>query len=80
MFRKLQLGIASGQVRIEPRVDLVVARVDSVQLAARARLVLEPERIQVGQLAIDEFEKLPTLINDFIEKLTEFGPNPYKGF
>ena len=44
------------------------------------RLVLEPERIQVDQLAIDEFDKLPNLIDDFMEKLTEFDPNPYKGF
>ncbi|MFC1833707.1 hydrogenase iron-sulfur subunit, partial [Thermodesulfobacteriota bacterium] len=44
------------------------------------RLVLEPERIEVQQLGIDEFHKIPTLINDFVEMLSEFDPNPYKGF
>ena len=44
------------------------------------RLVLESERIRVHQLAIDEFATVPKLIDDFIEKLSEFDPNPYKGF
>jgi quinone-modifying oxidoreductase subunit QmoB len=44
------------------------------------RLVLEPERIEVHQLAIDEYDKLPTLINNFIETLSGFDPNPFKGF
>ena len=44
------------------------------------RLVLESERIRVHQLAIDEYAMIPKLIDDFIEKLSEFDPNPYKGF
>lgn len=44
------------------------------------RLVLEPERIEVHQLAIDEYDKLPTLINNFMETLSGFDPNPFKGF
>lgn len=44
------------------------------------RLVLEPERIEVHQLAIDEFKQVPELINNFMETLSEFDPNPYKGF
>ncbi|MDQ7783877.1 MAG: FAD-dependent oxidoreductase [Desulfomonilaceae bacterium] len=44
------------------------------------RLVLEPDRIQVEQLAIDEYGKIPELIDGFIETLSEFDPNPYKGF
>jgi quinone-modifying oxidoreductase subunit QmoB len=44
------------------------------------RLVLESERIEVHQLAIDEFNKVPELINNFVEVLSEFDPNPYKGF
>jgi quinone-modifying oxidoreductase subunit QmoB len=43
------------------------------------RLRLESERLQLVQLAINESEKLPTLINDFMEQLREIGPNPYKG-
>lgn len=44
------------------------------------RLVLESERISVHQLAIDEYHKLPQIINDFMETLAGFDPNPYKGF
>lgn len=44
------------------------------------RLVLESERISVHQLAIDEYQKLPQIINDFMETLAGFDPNPYKGF
>jgi quinone-modifying oxidoreductase subunit QmoB len=44
------------------------------------RLVLESERINVQQLAIDEFHKLPKLIDEFMEVLSGFDPNPYKGF
>jgi quinone-modifying oxidoreductase, subunit QmoB len=44
------------------------------------RLVLEPDRISVHQLGIDEFHKIPKLINEFMELLSGFDPNPYKGF
>ncbi len=44
------------------------------------RLVLEPERIEVHQLAIDEYDRIPELVNNFIETIGEFDPNPYKGF
>ncbi len=44
------------------------------------RLVLESERIRVHQLAIDEYDQIPKLIDDFMETLSGFDPNPYKGF
>ena len=44
------------------------------------RLVLESERIQVVQLALSEYGKLPQIFDDFLEKIDELGPNPYKGF
>ncbi|MBM4325785.1 MAG: FAD-dependent oxidoreductase [Deltaproteobacteria bacterium] len=44
------------------------------------RLVLESERIQVFQLGIDEYGKLPDMINGFMDTLSQFDPNPYKGF
>jgi quinone-modifying oxidoreductase subunit QmoB len=43
------------------------------------RLRLESERLQLTQLAINESEKLPSLINGFMDRLREIGPNPYKG-
>jgi quinone-modifying oxidoreductase subunit QmoB len=44
------------------------------------RLVLEPERIRVHQLTIDEYMTVPKLVDDFMETLSGFDPNPYKGF
>jgi quinone-modifying oxidoreductase subunit QmoB len=44
------------------------------------RLVLESERIKVHQLAINEYGQIPDLIGEFMEKLEEVGPNPYKGW
>jgi len=44
------------------------------------RLALESERLKVHQLAIDEYEQIPKLIEEFMEKIEEVGPNPYKGW
>jgi len=44
------------------------------------RLRLESERIRLEQLAIDDCGRLPQVIDDFVNKLRELGPNPYKGF
>lgn len=44
------------------------------------RLQLEPERIEVSQVSLDEYDKLPGMINRFVDRMRELGPNPYKGF
>lgn len=44
------------------------------------RLQLEKDRIALVQLAIDEYDRVPQLINDFVARVRELGPNPYKGF
>ncbi len=44
------------------------------------RLRLEPERLRLEQLAIDEYDRLPELIDRFAARVGELGPNPYKGF
>jgi quinone-modifying oxidoreductase subunit QmoB len=44
------------------------------------RLMLESDRIRLEQLAIDHYHKIPAIIESFSERLTELGPNPYKGF
>ncbi|VAX33295.1 Anaerobic respiratory complex protein QmoB, partial [hydrothermal vent metagenome] len=44
------------------------------------RLMLEAERVQQVQLAINEWDNLPKILDDFSERLKELGPNPYKGF
>jgi len=42
------------------------------------RLQLEPERVQMTQVSISEYYKIPQILDEFLEKLKEFGPNPYK--
>lgn len=44
------------------------------------RLQLESERVQMIQLAIDEYDNIPKIIGDFVERVKEIGPNPFKGF
>jgi len=44
------------------------------------RLQLEAERVQMMQISIAEYDKLPDMINQFVEKVKEIGPNPFKGF
>lgn len=42
------------------------------------RLQLESERVQLMQIAINEYDKLPDMINAFAERIKEIGPNPFK--
>ncbi len=44
------------------------------------RLRLEPERVKLVEVAIDEYDKVPQLLDDFAEELRAMGPNPMKGF
>ena len=43
-------------------------------------LGLEVERVSVKQVAINEYHKIPEIINGFVEEIKEMGPNPFKGF
>jgi quinone-modifying oxidoreductase subunit QmoB len=47
---------------------------------ALASLALEEERVAQFEVAIDEYAKLPKIINDFVDSIIEMGPNPFKGF
>lgn len=44
------------------------------------RLQLEAERVNMIQVAISEYDKLPEMINEFVERVKEIGPNPFKEF
>ncbi len=43
-------------------------------------LALENERVAQFQVAIDDYDKLPQIINDFVAMVEDLGPNPFKGF
>lgn len=43
-------------------------------------LGLESERCAAEQVAITDYDKIPQILNDFVERIVEMGPNPFKGF
>jgi quinone-modifying oxidoreductase subunit QmoB len=44
------------------------------------RLVLESERVRFEEVAHSDYNKIPEIIDGFLETLNEVGPNPYKGW
>ena len=47
---------------------------------ALTSLALEVERVGQFEIAIDEYDKVPQIINEFVESVEALGPNPFKGF
>jgi len=47
---------------------------------ALASLALEEERVAQFEIAIDEADKVPEIVNTFVEQVVALGPNPFKGF
>ncbi|MBU4343995.1 MAG: FAD-dependent oxidoreductase [Desulfobacteraceae bacterium] len=47
---------------------------------ALTSLALEEERVAQFQVAIDEYDKIPEIVNTFVEMVEKLGPNPFKGF
>ena len=58
--------------------ELANQRMENVQDKLK-QLVLEEERVKIELLGMNDWEKLPGLINDYVEKITDMGMNPYKG-
>lgn len=44
------------------------------------KLGLEADRVQQFQIAISEFDRLPSLLEEFVARVREIGPNPFKEF
>ena len=44
------------------------------------RLMLESDRIKLEQVSITDYHRIPGIIDDFVEQVTDLEPNPYKGF
>jgi quinone-modifying oxidoreductase subunit QmoB len=59
--------------------ELLDIRMDKIGEALKS-LALEKERVKQVQIAIDEYDKIPGIINEFMETIEEVGPNPFKGF
>jgi quinone-modifying oxidoreductase subunit QmoB len=59
--------------------ELLDIRMDKIGEALLS-LALEKERVQQVQVAIDEYDKIPGIIKEFMDTIEEVGPNPFKGF
>ena len=59
--------------------ELLGQRMENVRETLE-RLALEPERVQVTEVAINEYRKIPEMLEDFAATIAEVGPNPFKGF
>ena len=44
------------------------------------RLALESDRVKFVEVGITDYHKIPGIIAEFMEKIEEVGPNPYKGW
>jgi quinone-modifying oxidoreductase subunit QmoB len=41
--------------------------------------MLEEERVEIHELSITDYEKIPQIMDNFLEVVENAGPNPYKG-
>ncbi len=58
--------------------ELMETRSKNVQEKLQ-QLALEEERVKLVQLPIDQFDRLPQVINEFAEEVDAVGLNPFKG-
>ncbi|HJM96102.1 MAG TPA: hydrogenase iron-sulfur subunit, partial [Candidatus Marinimicrobia bacterium] len=58
--------------------ELAHTRLGKVQETI-GRLNLESERERQYAISMNDYERLPKIIDDFVEELEDFGPNPFKG-
>jgi len=59
--------------------ELANTRLENLQ-ETLTRLAVEPERVKVVELAHDESDRIPQLLDEFADELEEMGASPLKGF
>lgn len=57
--------------------ELAKERLEKLQ-ETLGRLQLEPERVELVQLSISDYDRLPQILNDYVKKMEGFEPNPFK--
>jgi quinone-modifying oxidoreductase subunit QmoB len=57
--------------------ELATTRMENVRDKLK-QLVLEEERVEIHELAITEYQRIPKIFDDFLEVIETVGPNPYK--
>lgn len=43
------------------------------------KMAIEPERVEQLEVAIDEYDAVPGMIDAFVNRIAALGPNPFKG-
>jgi len=58
--------------------ELAEYRMENVREKLK-QLVLEEERVEIHELGISDYRRIPQIMDDFLEVVDTAGPNPYKG-
>jgi quinone-modifying oxidoreductase subunit QmoB len=58
--------------------ELAEYRMENVREKLK-QLVLEEERVELHELGIADYRRIPQIMDDFLEVVETAGPNPYKG-
>jgi quinone-modifying oxidoreductase subunit QmoB len=78
----LLIGCRSGadyQCHFIKGSELMKTRSTNIQEKLK-QLALESERVRIEELSIDEFDRVPEIINEFAGQIEAIGMNPFKGF
>jgi len=59
--------------------ELMETRSGNVQEKLK-QLALEEERVKIVQVPINDFQRLPEIVNEFSQEIEDIGLNPFKGF
>jgi quinone-modifying oxidoreductase subunit QmoB len=76
----LQIGCKPGedyQCHFITGSELMESRTENIQETLQT-MMLEPERIQTFFLEIDEYLRIPEIIDGYMKTIEEIGPNPFK--
>jgi quinone-modifying oxidoreductase subunit QmoB len=76
----LQIGCKPGddyQCHFIHGSELTETRGENIQETLQT-MMLEPERIRTEFVEIDEYDRIPEIINDYMEEIELIGPNPFK--
>jgi quinone-modifying oxidoreductase subunit QmoB len=57
--------------------ELAEYRMGNVQEKLK-QLALEEERVEIHDTAINDYDKIPKIMDDFLKLIEDVGPNPYK--
>ena len=76
----LQIGCKPGddyQCHFINGSELTGTRSENIQ-ETLTTMMLEPERIKTIFIEITDYQKIPQIINDYVEQIELMGPNPFK--